>query len=416
MESDLTHPNFATPQVLGSKFGVALAGKLTVREFRTPPILEQLLKAMAVVGGVSLVAGAFLAPQRTWANLLLASYYLLTLALAGTGFVALQYVTGASWSVAFRRVPEAMSSLFPLVALPFLGVLLVSPMLYPWFHEVPAEAGPTFWFKQLWLAPAFFIIRSLIYLSLWSAFSYAIVRTSRRQDADGDIVHTSKNCRLSAGFLVVFGLTLWLASSDWIMSLEPHWYSTIFGVYHLAGLILGGLAMITILAIWLERRGPLRGFLTEEHLHDLGKLLFAFSTFWMYIWFCQYMLIWYANIPEETAYFIDRVRGFWGPVFLLNVLLNWAVPFVVLLSVRAKRSPSILLEVCWTILAGRWVDLYLMIFPPLVGDHPVFGVWEAGFLLGTGGLFFLALFRAFRSASLVPLNDPLLAESLHYHN
>jgi hypothetical protein len=247
-------------------------------------------------------------------------------------------------------------------------------------------------------------------------FSYAIVRTSRRQDTDGDVSHTRKNIRLSAGFLAVFAISFSFAGVDWFMSLEPHWYSTIFGVYHFAGLILGGLAMITILAIWLERRGPLRGILTKEHLHDLGKLLFAFSTFWMYIWFCQYMLIWYANIPEETSYFTSRVRGFWWPVFLLNFLLNWAVPFVVLLSVRAKRNSSTLLEVCWTILAGRWVDLYLMIFPPLVGEYPVFGVWELGFLLGSGGLFGLVLFKALRSASLVPVNDPYLAESLHYHN
>jgi len=371
---------------------------------------------MAVVGGISLLAGALLAPQRTWANLLLASYYLLALGLSGTVFVALQFVAGSSWSVAFRRVPEALSSLLPYVAPLFLVVLTISPFLYPWFHEFHEETEPTFWFKQIWLSPAFFIVRSLLYVSLWIWFSYIIVRTSRRQDADGDFSHTRKNIRLSAGFLVVFGITFWLATFDWIMSLEPHWYSTIFGLYHFAGLILGGLAMITILAIWLERLGPLRGILTQEHLHDLGKLLFAFSTFWMYIWFCQYMLIWYANIPEETSYFINRVRGFWGPVFLLNFLLNWAVPFVVLLSVTAKRNPSVLLEVCWTILAGRWVDLYLMIFPPLVGEHPVFGVWEAGFLLGTGGVFFLALFRAFRSAPLVPLKDPFLAESLHYHN
>jgi hypothetical protein len=371
---------------------------------------------MVAAGGLSLLAGAFLAPQRTWANLLLSSYYLLMLGLSGTVFIALQYVTGAAWSVAFRRVPEAMSGVLPFAALPFLGVLLVSSHLYKWFHVLPGETEPTLWFKHIWLSPAFFIVRALIYLGLWIWFGHAMVRSSRRQDADGDVSHTRKNVRLAAGFLVVFGLTFWLASYDWIMSLDSHWYSTIFGVYHFAGLILGGLAMITILAIWLERLGPLRGILTEEHLHDLGKLLFAFSTFWMYIWFCQYMLIWYANIPEETLFFVNRVKGFWGPVFLINFLLNWAVPFTVLLSVRSKKNPSVLLEVSWTILAGRWVDLYLMIFPPLVGSNPVFGVWEVGFLLGTGGVFSLALFRAFRRASLVPLNDPFLPASLYYHN
>ena len=181
--------------------------------------------------------------------------------------------------------------------------------------------------------------------------------------------HTRENARLSAVFLVVFGFTFWLAGYDWIMSLEPHWYSTIFAVYQFAGLVLSGLAMITILAIWLEKQGPLKGALTHEHLHDLGKLLFAFSTFWMYIWFCQYMLIWYANIPEETVHYVHRLHGFWEPVFLLNFLLNWAVPFLVLLHVPAKRSRSMMLKVCWVILVGRWVDLYLMIMPPIAGEQ-----------------------------------------------
>lgn len=368
------------------------------------------------VGGVTFVAGALLAPGRTWANLLLVSFYLLGLGLAGAVFVAIQCVTGAGWDVAFRRVPEAMSGVLPVAASTFLLVLIVSPQLYPWFGELQHETNPALWFKRLWLSPALFFARSVVYLLVWIAFSYAIVRRSRRQDADADVSHTRKNARLSAGFLVAFGLTFWLASFDWIMSLEPHWYSTVFGVYHFAGLFLSGLAMITILVIWLERLGPLRGILTGEHLHDLGKLLFAFSTFWMYIWFCQYMLIWYANIPEEATHFVRRLEGFWEPVFLLNFLLNWAVPFLVLLHVPAKRSPKLLLTVSWVILVGRWVDLYLMVLPPFTGENPVFGVWEVGMMLGGAGLFFLALFRALRQAPVVPVNDPYLVESLSYHN
>lgn len=371
---------------------------------------------MAAAGAITLALGALLAPERTWANLLLASYYLLGLGLAGVLFVALQYVTGAGWSVAFRRVPEAMASTLPVAALTFVLVLIVSPWLYPWFRDLHGEAEPAMWFKQIWLTPAFFIVRSLVYLLVWIVFSCLIVRTSRRQDADGDPAHTNRNVRLSAGFLVVFGLTFWLASFDWIMSLEPHWYSTVFAVYNFAGLILSGLAMITVLAIWLQRLGPLRGILTVEHLHDLGKLLFAFSTFWMYIWFCQYMLIWYANIPEETVHFVRRLEGFWEPLFLLNFLLNWAVPFLVLLHVPAKRSASMMLKISWVILVGRWVDLYLMVLPPVAGENPVFGVWEVGMMLGAAGLFFLAVFRALGRAPVVPVKDPYLTESLVYHN
>ncbi|MCW5979699.1 MAG: hypothetical protein KIT09_16590 [Bryobacteraceae bacterium] len=371
---------------------------------------------MAGMGVVTLAAGALMSPDRAWANLLLASFYLLGLGLAGMVFVAIHYVTGAGWPTAFRRVPEAMSGVLPIVALTFLLVLIVSPQLYPWFGATHHEANGSAWFRELWLSPAFFIARSLLYLFVWTGLSYAIIRHSRRQDEDGDVSHTRKNARLSAGFLVAFGVTFWLASFDWIMSLEPHWYSTVFGVYHFAGLFLSGLAMITIVAIWLERMGPLRSVLTEEHLHDLGKLLFAFSTFWMYIWFCQFMLIWYANIPEESVYFVQRLEGFWEPLFLLNLLLNWAVPFLVLLHVPAKRSPKLLLTVCWVILVGRWVDLYLMIFPPLVGETPAFGIWEVGVMVGAAGLFFLSLFRGLRQARAVPVRDPYLEESLSYHN
>ena len=136
----------------------------------------------------------------------------------------------------------------------------------------------------------------------------------------------------------------------------------------------------------------------------------------MYIWFSQYMLIWYANLPEETSYFINRLQGFWEPVFYLNVLLNWAVPFLVLLSVRAKRSRGLMHKVCWAILVGRWVDLYWMTLPPFSEGVPKFGVWEIGIIAGAAGVFFLALFRALAAAPAVPLRDPLLDESLHYHN
>jgi len=389
---------------------------MKLQEFQASPAMIRLFRAMALAGALTLAVGAVVAPERTWANLLLASFYLIGLGLSGVLFIAIQYVCGAEWSVAFRRVPEAMAGTVPVAALTFLLVLVVSPWIYPWFHGLEGGENPAMWFKALWLSPGPFIARSLIYLLVWVAFSYAILRTSRRQDRDGDPAHTVRNIRLSAGFIVVFGLTFWLASFDWIMSLEPDWYSTVFGVYNFAGLLLSGLAMIAIIAIWLERLGPLRGILTAEHLHDLGKLIFGFSSFWMYIWFCQYMLIWYTDIPEETVHYVARLHGFWAPLFLLNLLLNWFVPFAVLLHVPAKRNPGLLLKVCWVILVGRWVDLYVMIFPHFVGASPVFGVWEVGLMLGAAGLFFLAVIRALHRAPIVPVGDPYLAESLSYHN
>ncbi len=384
--------------------------------------------ALAAVGGLTLLGGLFVAPGQTWANFLLVSYYLLGLGLGALVLVAFQYVSGAGWGVALRRLPEAMAALIPVASLGVAVVLLAYPSLYPWAQPSPEEADPGLAFRHLWLShlwlscaargvqfpvPLGVLPRALAYVALWALFTRAIVRHSRQQDEDGKVRHTYTNRRLSAVFLVVFAVTCWLSSVDWVMSLEPEWSSTIFGVYHFAGLFLGALAGLIVLVIALRWQGALRGVLTEDHLHDLGKLLFSFSSFWMYVWFSQYMLIWYVNNPEETSYFVRRLHGGWGPFFYLNVLLNWVVPFLALMSGAAKRRPSVLLAVALVVLVGRWVDLYQMILPPL-GGGPLqgLGVVEVGLVAGGLGLFLLAVPRALSKAPLVPIHDPFLVESL----
>lgn len=369
----------------------------------------RLFRAFAGIGAMAIVAGTFLAPARMSSNLLLVSYFLLGIGLAAAFFVALEYVTGAGWSVALRRVPEAASSALPAGAAGLILFFILGSWLYPWTHEQPAG------FKALWLDLPFFLARAVIYLAVWMGFAWAVIRNSRRQDADGDLVFSRRNTRLSVIFLFAFAVTFSLASFDWIMALEPHWASTIFGVYNFAGLFSSGLAVIILLVIRLRNHGPLRDFVNQEHLHDLGKLLFAFSTFWMYIWFSQYMLVWYANITEEAVYYVRRQQGLWTPLFLLNMLLNWAIPFLVLLPKSTKRNPGILAKVAVVVLAGRWLDLYLMIVPA-VSEKPAFGIWEAALGLGALGVFMLAFTRAFSSSAPVPVRDPNLIESLHYHN
>ena len=387
-----------------------------VPNVKLPNGAARLLRAAAVAGGVTFLAGLYFAPGRIWPDLLMASYFLLELSLAGIFFVALQYVAGAGWSVGIRRIPEAMAILLPLGAVGLMLILLFHPQLYPWV-DVSSQSGETGerleGFKHVWLSLPFFRARAAVYLASWLAFALAIVRTSRRQDRDGDPSHTRRNVRLSAGFLAVLAVTLILASFDWMMSLEPHWYSTIFGFYDFASLFLGGLAVIILLAAAVEKLAPAEFVLTEEHRHDLGKLLFAFSTFWGYVWFCQYMLIWYANIPEEASYFVERLRGGWGPLFLLNLLLNWAVPFLALLPRRSKQTTSVLVKVAVVVVAGRCLDLYLMILPPFAGPKPVLGLWEVGLIGGAAALYILIFFRVLRNAPLVPLRDPYLMESLH---
>jgi hypothetical protein len=332
--------------------------------------------------------------------------------LAGICFVAVLYACGAAWATAFRRVPEAMAGILPYGAAVLAVVFLFGSSLYPWIHEHQEMTG----FKAFWLNPPFFFTRAVTYVGLWLLLTKAIVGTSRRQDETRDPDARRRNARLSVIFLVIFGVTFSLASFDWVMSLEPHWASTIFGIYQFAGMFSSGLAVIILLVVWLRRAGPLRDFVTDEHLHDLGKLLFAFSTFWMYIWFSQYMLIWYANITEEAVHYIRRQHQYWMPLFLLNMILNWVVPFVVLLPKPTKRTGSLLAKAAAVVLLGRCLDLYLMVQPATGAPNPQFGVWEAAALTGAAALFVSVFARSMRSAAPVPLGDPFLTESLDYHN
>jgi hypothetical protein len=373
--------------------------------YRLPSPAVWFFRLLAFLGGAALAAGLPQEPRRTGSYLLLVSYYLVGLGLAGLLLVALHYVTGARWSVPLRRVPEAMTAVLPVAVIGLAAVLLWQPSLYPWSTSGSPQSGHSP-LQHLWLNRPFFLIRSVVYVALWLAFAAAIVHTSRRQDRDRDPAPTWRNIRLSAAFLVVFGVTCWLASYDWIMSLEPEWASTIFGVYNFAGLFLSGLAAVILLVLWLRRYSALRAVITEDHLHDLGTLLFSFSSFWMYTWFCQYLLIWYVNIPEETAYYQRRWQGNWAVLLILDVVLNWAIPFLVLLFRSAKRNALVLGAVAVVVLAGRWVDLFLMILPSQTNDVPFPGWIEAGLLLGTVGLFSLAVFGGLGKASLVPLHEP----------
>jgi hypothetical protein len=365
----------------------------------------------AAVAAAGMAFGLVLSPARTWAGILMASFGLLGLELGGLFFVALNYASGGTWAVAIRRVPEAMSAAVPFGAAGLAIVFLVRPSIYPWMAGAERLSG----FKGVWLDPPFFFSRAAIYVALWLAFAAAIVRTSRAQDGGRRPGLAARNAALSVAFIVVFALSFWLASFDWIMSLEPHWYSTIFGVYNFAGLFSSALAVLVLSVLGLRSTSALRGVVRDEHLHDLGKLLFAFSTFWMYIWFSQYMLIWYSNLPEEATYFVHRRTDLWLPLFYLNVMLNWVVPFVALLSKPAKRGP-LLACAAVSVVAGRVLDLYLMVGPALSTGGPRFGIWELAPFVAACGLFVVVFSRAFRRAPPVPLGDPGLSTSLSYYS
>jgi hypothetical protein len=372
--------------------------------YHLPRLSALVCWVLALLGSVSLAAGLLLQPQRTWINILLLSNYLVGLGLAGLVLVALHYLTGAHWSLAVRRVPEAMIAVLPLAAIGLAAVFLFQPSLYRWSDTDSLDIAESP-LHRFWLNRPFFLMRALVYLFLWLAFGAALVRNSRRQDNDGDPVHTERNYRLSAAFLVVFGVTFWLASYDWIMSLEPDWTSTIFAVYNFAGLFVSGIAAVILLVLWLRRHSPLQDVLTDDHLHDLGTLLFAFSSFWMYTWFCQYLLIWYVNNPEETAYFRMREHGIWPRFLFVDLALNWGIPFLVLLFRSAKRNPVVLGTMAVVVLAGRWVDLFVAILPSQKDALADLEAIDLGMLVGAGSVFALVVFRGISKALLVPLQE-----------
>jgi hypothetical protein len=249
--------------------------------------------------------------------------------------------------------------------------------------------------KAVWLNPSFFLARALVVLVLWMALASLLrdrlAALDRRPSAEANRAFA----RASVLFLLLLAPTLSAASWDWAMSLEPEWYSTMFSVYIFSGTFLGGIAAVAVLAIWLDRRGLLGRRLAPETLHDLGKLLFAFGTFWAYIWFCQYLLIWYSNLPEETPYFARRLTGGWTLLFWLNPVLNFGVPFAALLSARVKRRPGFLAQVALVVLLGRWLDSYLLIAPagsPLP-SFPVYAVVATLLLVPGMLLLFSRLFE-----------------------
>jgi hypothetical protein len=374
------------------------------------------LVGVTVLSGGMFLLGVVSEPRRSWANLLVASYGLLGLGLGGAVLLALFFVTGARWCDLIRPAAANLIGLLPVGALGVALVLVACPTLYPW---TTAENESASRFQNLWLTRPFFLGRAFIYLALWIGLAFTLRRASRGHDARastapgaglplGAGLATPPGTRaLGAGlptppdtgvgiaalFLVVFALTCSLASVDWIMSLEPKWTSTVFGIYHFSGMFLGALAALIVLVIWFDRRGLLVSRLQSCHLHDLGTLLFSFSSFWMYIWFSQYLLIWYVNNPEETEYFLLRQQEPWRALFVANLVLNWGVPFLVLLFRRAKESSAVLLIIAVIILIGRCVDLYLMVVPAVAGKQAEFLARDAFLLPGTVALAALVLSR-----------------------
>jgi hypothetical protein len=382
--------------------------------FVVSPAVRRGAWIVAALGLAGLGAGLALEPTRALASLLTSGFYFLCLGLGGAVFLALMYVSNAGWATVFKRIPEAFAAYVPVGAVTMLALLPGASALYLWARPGVMEQDHLLHQKAAFLNVPFFAVRMVALLGLWSAFAWVLRRNSLRQDTEKTPEQTGRNVTISAVFLCLFALTFCLAAFDWLMSLEPHWFSTIYGLYNIAGLLSSTVCALTVAAILLRRSGAMPA-INPSHLHDLGKLMFGFATLWAYLWFSQFLLIWYSNLPEETVYYVARTHGGWTVPFYANLAINWALPFLLLLPRAAKRSEAHLLRVAGLLLVGRWVDLYLMVAPANMPERQGLGVYEVAGFLGLGAVFVLAVTRAVQAAPLVPQGDPYLVESLHHH-
>lgn len=372
---------------------------------------RMLFMAFTGIGGLAFAAGLFVDPARAWHVYLIAYFMFVLFALAGLFFSALQHAVNAKWSIAVRRVAEGMTAFLPVALGAWLALAVFGlNKIYPWAAGTTEYNDPS---VAAWMSPLWVVARETLILLIWIFFARKLVGLSVAQDKSGDLRLSRKAIVWSIGFMPVFAITFSLMSFDLLMSLEPHWYSTMFGVYCFAGLFQSGMALITLIFLWMKR-GPLAHAATPSHVKDLGTFLFAFTIFMTYIGFSQYMLIWYANLPEETFYFAKRMAGGWIWLFVALPVVKFALPFFGLLSQGAKKHESWLISVCWIVILGQYLDIYWMVMPSVYPTFLPIGWMEVGAFLLFAGAFGISVARFYQKHSVLAARDPRILESVNW--
>lgn len=371
----------------------------------------------AVIGVVAAGAGFAMDAKRFAFSYLIGFLFVATIALGGLCFVQIQHLTQAAWSVVARRQAEWLAGLLPAVAILFAPVIAFSHTIYHHWMGPEAAHDPLLQHKASYLNPNFFYARAGVYLVIWVALSLFFTRTSRQQDESGDKQLSKRMQAAAAPAMILFALSVTFAGFDWVMSLNPHWYSTIFGVYIFAGCMTSSLAMLAIMTVRLQENGYFVKLSTVEHRHDIGKLLHGFVVFFAYIGFSQFILIWYADLPEETVFYHDRWDAdSWKIVSLAIPICHFAIPFLVLLSRHVKRHPVGLTIGASIMLVMHYVDLYWLVMPTYDHHHATFGIVDICGLLGPLGIAAFLLARQAAAGPLYPLRDPWLAETVKVDN
>ncbi len=369
-----------------------------------------------IIGIILCVVGYFSNSEQFFFSYLTAYIYWITIVLGALFFVMLQHLVNPVWSVVVRRLVEALMFVIPLMAILFIPILFGMHDLYQWSHPDIVQADKLLSGKAGYLNVMFFAIRAVFYFVVWFALAYSLRKLSVKQDGHFDEARQARMRKISAGGMILFAFTITFAGFDWIMSLDAHWYSTIFGVYVFSGGLMAAIAFITVMFLFMSKRNVLKEQVTVEHYHDLGKLIFAFMVFWAYIAFSQYLLIWYANIPEETIWYQHRWVGSWKPWTLLLVIGHFVAPFFIMITRVAKRNLSMLKFMAFWMLFMHFVDDYFLVMPTLHHDGIALTWIDLGAMLAVGGLLLWFFWRIFTSSASVPISDPKLSASIHFDN
>ena len=383
------------------------------KKFSFPSKLRISAFAMVAIGVIAFIWGFISNPDQAWANLLLNNFYFISIAVGASFFLSLQYIAQAGWSAGFKRVSEAVVSYLPVGGILLLVLIFGLGHIYHWAHAGAAEHDELLAHKSIFLNIPFFSVRMLLYFSLWIFMARYLRKLSLKEDVEGGLSWFEKTEFYSKVNIFIIAITFTFASIDWLMSIHPHWYSTIFSFKTFASAFYHGSTAVILIILLLHKAGYF-SFLNKSHLHDFSRYIFMLSIIYGYLWFMQFTIIWYGNIPEETIYYALRWEPQWKVLFFVDIILNFAIPFLVLMPRAPSRNKMIILIVAVIVLIGLWVELYIQILPA-INKVNNFGLLEIGAFAGFLGLFILMVGTTLSKASLIPKNHPYLDECLNHH-
>ena len=392
---------------------------MTEQDYRAPESIDRIRQRALFAGMVGLVIciiGVVKAPDRFFPSYLLAFMFVLGLSLGSLGLLMLQHLTGGNWGIIIRRPLESATRALALVAVLFVPIFFGTRHLYAaWLNAPPSGEGALSEFQRSYLTLNGFRVRAILYFVVWLILVFIFNRWSREQDVNREDRGLRRRLKMLAGpGIILYVFVMSFAAIDWVMSISPHWASTIYGFLFVAGQLISSMSLMIAVVVLLARTGPLSGVLQPRHIHDLGKLLLAFVMLWAYFSFSQLLIIWSGNQPEEITFYYSRLHSQWGVVAVIVVIFHFFVPFFLLLSRDLKRNTNLLPKVALWLIFMRLVDLFWMTRPEFT-PHAWPNVWDLAALLALGGLWFFVFAGQLKQLPLLPLGDPKLAEAIEHH-